>query len=245
MGTEFMIHTNNSTKVLTTPVLITADSFQTPEVAVPTGFEKNLPWLAPAMNISSRLSDYFFKPTPIIISELPNRNGIGFPAAQLAKWNVDLHCRAFEGWRYCPMFEEHRSDDITTALGVVADVTMRRLKGFGNDDLWLVIALTAIDRTKNVSLAREYEEGEVNTVSMGAYVEGFYCSYCGTPDGKCSHIDLSQPVVFYELNGKLVYKMVYGVSPYELSIVRDPAYGIAIGADKIITYPNLVTYPRG
>lgn len=220
------------------PILITADSniVLPDQVSVPTGFERNLPWLAPAMNISPRLEDYYFRATPIIISDLPNRNGVGFPAKELARWNTDLHCRAYEGWRYCPMFEEHRSDDISTAIGVVADVVMKRLRGFGSNNLWMVIALTAIDRTKNVELAREYEEGKINTVSMGAYVQGFTCAYCGVADGKCSHIDINQPVVFYELNGRLVYKQVYGVSPYELSVVRDPAYGIAIGSDKILTY---------
>ena len=225
------------------PVLLTADSsIKLPEqMSAPSGFEKNLPWLATAMNISSRIQDYFFRPTPIIISDIPNRNGVGFPAKELARWNLDLHCRAYEGWRYCPMFEEHRSDDVSTAIGVVADVVMRKLKGFGSDNLWMVIALTAIDRTKNVQLARDYEglngaDSKINTVSMGAYVQGFTCSYCGARDGQCSHIDLEQNVIFYELNGKLVYKQVYGVSPYELSVVRDPAYGIAIGSDKILTY---------
>lgn len=203
---------------------------------IPTQFEKNLPWLAAAMNISANLEDYFFRPTPIIVSDLPNRNGIGFPAKELARWNLDLHCRAFEGWRFCPMFEEHRSDDISTAVGVVADVVMRKLTGFGNDQYWLVTALTAVDRTKNVSLAAEYESGKINTVSMGAMVEGTTCSYCGAQVGKCSHIDPKQPVTFYELNGKIVYKQVYGVSPFELSIVRDPAYGIAIGSDRVLTY---------
>lgn len=219
------------------PSIITANTHQ--EIVVPTEFEKNLPWLAPAMHLSADIKDYFFRPTPIIISDLPNRNGYGFPAKELAAWNLDLHCQAYKGWRFCPMFEEHQSDDVSTAVGVVADVVMKRLRGFGNGAYWLVIALTAIDRTKNVSLAREYETGKINTVSMGAMVEGWNCSYCGAPQGQCSHIDEDterSPVVFYQLSGRLVYRQVRGVSPYELSIVRDPAYGVAIGADELLKY---------
>jgi hypothetical protein len=43
-------------------------------------------------------------------------------------------------------------------------------------------------------------------------------------------------VTFYELNGKLVFKNVWEISPYELSVVRDPAYGVAIGSDKKLVY---------
>lgn len=221
-------------------IVVTADAIevlqQTQTQGIPLQFEQNLPWFSKVMNISDNVNDYFFRPTPIIVSDLPNRNGVGFPATELARWNTDLHCRAFEGWRFCPMFEEHRSDDIRTAIGVVADVVMRRLRGFGNDAYWLVTALAAIDRTKNPELAAEYESGKINTVSMGAMVEGCTCSYCGAEVGRCSHIDPEQPVTFYELNGRLVYKLVHGVSPYELSVVRDPAYGIAIGTDHVLTY---------
>lgn len=205
--------------------------------SIPTGFEAKLPWLAPPMHLSDKLSDYFFRSTPIIISDLPNRNGVAFPLHSLTAWNLELHCQAYEGWRYCPMFEEHESDDVTTAVGVVADVTLRKLKGYANDKLWVLIALAAIDRTKNVSLAAAYESGKINTVSMGAMVKGWTCGYCGAPEEKCDHIDPDpRRPTFYELNGRLVYKNVFGVSPYELSLVRDPAYGVAVGSDKKIVY---------
>jgi hypothetical protein len=135
------------------------------------------------------------------------------------------------------MFEEHQSDDVTTAIGVVADVTLRKLKGYADDKLWVLIALAAIDRTKNKSLAAQYESGKINTVSMGAMIQYWTCAYCGAPDGKCDHIDPDpKRVTFYELNGKLVFKNVWEISPYELSVVRDPAYGVAIGSDKKLVY---------
>lgn len=204
---------------------------------IPTGFEAKLPWMAGKLHISSDISDYFFRATPIIISDLPNRNGVAFPINSLTEWNTDLHTQAYEGWRYCPMFEEHASEDIRGSVGVISDITLRKLKGYAKDRLWLAIILSAIDRSKNTYLTRAYESGEVNTVSMGAWVDGWTCSYCGAAEEKCHHIDADpKKVTFYELNGKLVFKNVWGVSPYETSLVKDPAYGIAIGSDRKLIY---------
>ena len=204
---------------------------------IPTGFEAKLPWLAPVYNISPRIEDYFFRATPIIISDLPNRNGVAFPLNQLTAWHKERFCQGYETWKYAPMFEEHRSDDITKALGVVADVSLRKIVGYANDRLWMVLALAAIDRTHSSPIVKDYESGKVNTVSMGAMVETWTCSYCGAAEGMCHHIDAEyEGVTFYELNGRLVYKCVQSISGYELSIVRDPAYGVAIGSDKLLKY---------
>lgn len=201
--------------------------------SAPTGFEQKLPWLAPVMHISSNPEDYFMFPVPIMYSDLPNRNGVAFPLSELVKWNSDLKCQGYESWRYAPMFVEHQSDDITTAIGVVADVSLRKIEGYGDGKLWKVVALAAIDRTKNPELARRMEAGEINTYSMGAMVDGWTCSYCGAGEGKCAHIDPNAPVTFYELNGRMVFKNVFGIGGYELSVVEDPAYLTAISDHKI------------
>jgi hypothetical protein len=201
--------------------------------SAPTGFEQKLPWLAPVMHISSNPEDYFMFPVPIMYSDLPNRNGVAFPLSELVKWNSDLKCQGYESWRYAPMFVEHQSDDITTAIGVVADVSLRKIEGYGDGKLWKVVALAAIDRTKNPELARRMEAGEINTYSMGAMVDGWTCSYCGAGEGKCAHIDPNVPVTFYELNGRMVFKNVFGIGGYELSVVEDPAYLTAISDHKI------------
>lgn len=198
----------------------------------PVGFEAKLPWLCKTMHLSSDPNDYFFFPVPILYSDLPNRNGVGFPLQELLAWNPDLKCQAYEGWRFAPMFEEHRSDDIEKSIGVVADVALTPIKGFGAGKLWKVMALAAIDRTKDRDLASQVESGKINTYSMGAMVGSFYCSYCGKEE--CSHIDPDPSKVnFYELNGKLVYKLCRNISPYELSVVRDPAFLTAISDAKI------------
>lgn len=192
----------------------------------PTGFEAKLPFLSKVMCLSSDPKDYFMFVVPIMYSDLPNRNGFCFNLQELIKWNSELKCQAYEGWRYAPMYEEHRSDDITKALGVVADVSMRPISGFGKN-IWKVLALAAIDRTKNAELAEDVEKGEINTYSMGAMADHINCGYCGAREGKCRHLNTNSPVTFYELNGRMVYKTVEGVSPYELSVVRDPAVAIA------------------
>lgn len=205
----------------------------TEKFAAPTGFEQKLPWLAPALHISPNPEDYFMFPVPIMYSDLPNRNGVSFPLSELVKWNPDLKCQAYESWRFAPMFVEHKSEDITKAIGVVADVALRKIEGYGNGKLWKVVALAAIDRTKNPELAARMERGELNTYSMGAMVDGWTCSYCGAQEGKCAHIDPDAPVTFYELNGRLVHKAVFGVGGYELSVVEDPAFLTAISDHKI------------
>lgn len=198
-----------------------------------TGFESKLPWLAPVMHLSSNPEDYFMYPVPIMYSDLPNRNGVGFPLTELAKWSPEQKCQAYETWRYAPMFVEHQSEDITTAIGVIADVSLRKIHGYGDGKLYKVVALAAIDRTKNPALAARLESGELNTYSMGAMVDTWTCSYCGAGEGKCAHIDPDAPVTFYELNGVLVYKLVSGIVGYELSVVEDPAYLTAISDHKI------------
>lgn len=198
------------------------------------GFEAWLPFVAPAYNISADRNDYFFRPVPAIISDLPNRNGVGFSAAELIRWNVRAGTQAYKSWIGKPVHVEHGSwhpdpkdPDPRLAIGVIVDVAMTPLVGFGGNKLWKVVMLAAIDRTKDKPRAKRMEAGELNTFSMGALVDGYLCSYCGHEVGTCSHIDKDDPLTFYDLRGVLVYKLCVGVEGVELSSVEDPAYGIA------------------
>jgi hypothetical protein len=129
------------------------------------------------------------------------------------------------------MHIEHQSDDPTKAIGVIVDVSMVPLKGFGQNKLWKVICLAALDRTKDPERVSRIERGELNTYSMGSLVSAYSCSYCGKEVGEgpdfCTHIDPEEQVVFYELKGKLVYRLVRDVMAVELSSVDDPAFGVA------------------
>lgn len=204
------------------------------EVAVISGFESWLPFAAKQLNISADVKDYLMYPVPIMYSDLPNRNGVGFPLNELAKWNVKRGCQAYMGWKGMPMYEEHRSEDHTKALGVIADVSLRPIQGIGRN-VWKVVCLAAVCRTKNRELAKEVESGQINSYSMGAMVDGYTCSYCGAEIDKCDHIALSHTIDFYEKAGRIVYRQVFGIDPYELSVVRDPAFGTAT-SDHLITY---------
>ena len=198
------------------------------------GWEADLPWAAKTLLISPDPRDYLITPVPIMYSDLPNRNGFAFPLAELTAWNVQLGRQAYAGWKGMPMYTEHRSDDHKKALGMVVDVRLRRIERFGKGLFWKVIALAAIDRNKDAKRAEQMEQGLVDTFSMGAMVEYCSCSYCGAVAGKCSHVPASnEEVCFYKLNGRLVYKNVHGVSPYELSVVNDPAYGTAMSTVRL------------
>jgi len=198
------------------------------------GFEKWLPFAAPAFNISPDPKDYLFYAVPLLYGDMPNRNGVAFPTLELLKWNVQMGRQAYKTWCGMPMHVEHQSEDPLQAIGVVVDTAMSRIENFANGKFWKVMALVSIDRNKNAPLAEEMEKGERTTYSMGAMVDGTTCSYCGAQVGKCNHIpDDPQRVTFYELNGQLVYKKVYGISGYEFSSVADPAYAISTSDIRI------------
>lgn len=209
-----------------------------------TRFEDWLPFASLAYKISPVPSDYLFRPVLAIISDLPNRNGVGFPASELSKWNVDGGCQAYRTWVGKPMHLEHGTwhpdpdnPDPELAIGVIVDVVMKPLVGFGENKLWKVVMLAAIDKTKNRSRAKLIEEGKRNTYSMGALVNYYTCSYCKGIVGKtCDHIDPEEPVVLYRIRNELVYRLCAGVLGAELSSVDDPAYGVAASDINHIKY---------
>ena len=213
------------------PQFVKADS--TSSLGFEVDFSKWLPFAAECYNISKDPKDYLLYPVPILYSDLPNRNGIGMPLSELMKWNRERGTQAFAAWKGMPMFKEHASDVVKNALGVIADTALRPITGFGNGKFYKVMALAALDRSKGSDYVAQVEQGNINSYSMGAMVDSWGCSYCGAGEGKCNHIDPKKPVNFYELNGKLVYKNVFGINPFELSIVADPAYATAISDTQI------------
>lgn len=210
-------------------------------------FASWLPFAAECYNISKDPKDYLLYPVPILYSDIPNRNGIAMPLAELLAWNRNRGCQAYATWRGMPMFAEHKSDKtgkkgedevalLQQALGVIADVALRPITGFGGGRFWKVMALAALDRSKGAEYVSKVEKGIINSYSMGAMVNSWSCSYCGAGEEQgCRHIDPKKAVVFYELNGRLVYKNVHGIDAYELSIVADPAYATAF-SDLQLTY---------
>lgn len=201
---------------------------------------KWIPFAAEAYHTSKNPSDYFLVPTIIMPSDLPNRNGAAFPLSELTKFQPSLGSIAYQGWKGKGVHVEHANTDPTKAIGVVADVTMRRL---GDTDLWKVITLLAIDRTKNLPITGAILRGERKAYSMGAMVRGHSCSICGSVgmiraghktryDGltcKTSHASMARDNTFRTFKAddgstRLGYLNVIDITPIEVSSVAVPAY---------------------
>lgn len=191
-------------------------------------FNSWLPFCAQAYNISGNPQDYLLVPVIIMPSGLPNRNGVGFPLKELTQWNSQQGRLAYKTWIGKPVFYEHDNQDCTKAYGVIVDAYLKKMENFGDGKVWKVILLLAIDRNKHPEIARRIEEGTLNTYSMGAYVSGYTCSYCGSPIDKCQHISSRNKIDFYELDGKVVCRLIVGAEGFECSGVESPAFISAI-----------------
>ncbi len=187
-----------------------------------------LPFCAGAYKISPNIEDYVFVPVFLIPSELPNRNGVAFPLKTLLEFNVEHGRIAYKTLIAKPIHYDHDNQDPTRAYGVIADVFLRRLHGYGNNMVYKVMALLAIDRSKYPDIAQKVLSNELNSYSMGSWVDHYTCSYCQSVVGECDHIQEKNPVCFYELGGRLVFKNMHGAVFFETSIVPEPAWPMAL-----------------
>ncbi len=220
-----------------------------------------LPFSAKTYEISPNIEDYILVTTPICPSDIPNRNGIGFPLQELVRFLPPPGNRqAYKAWTGCPVHYEHKNDVHTEAYGVILDTTMSRVEGYGLGKLWKVMGLVAIDKKKYPKMAQRILTNQVNTYSMGAMVEAFSCSYCGTPllnkwrDSKgvvhpaehCSHLTPDDPDAKdgghidwslcrdFDGSDHVAFRNAHHISPIELSIVESPAWTTAL-SDHILT----------
>lgn len=196
--------------------------------SVPLDFQTWLPFAAKIYNISPDPKDYILQPYITIPADIPNRNGVAFPLKELLKFSPELGMQAYKSFKGMPVHYEHKNDVPTEAYGVIVDAHLKPMAGFGNGRVWKLIELLAIDRTKHPDIAARVLSGDLNSSSMGAWVDNYSCSYCKKPMGQCNHINKNQPLDFYELNGKLVFRNVHGVKGFETSLVETPAYVSAI-----------------
>lgn len=201
-----------------------------------TEFAELLPSIAPIYKLSSNPDDYFMKPVIMFHSDMPNRNGYLFPTKSLIEWNDTRKMLAYQTWKYCPLHIEHKTDIKENAIGLIADVILRKAYGVCNGQIYKVIALAAVDRTKNPSYTSKIEQGKLNSWSMGCDASHISCSYCGAPEGECSHIDKHAPVQFYELNGNIVCRAASGLSGMELSSVGTPAWPMAVNSKTTLKF---------
>lgn len=197
-----------------------------------------LPFAAKTYEFSPNLEDFIYTITPILPSDLPNRNGIAFPLNELTRFQPPPIARmVYKAWAGCPIHEEHQNENYKTAVGVVLDTSLHKIEGFGDGKLWKIMALNAVSKTKDPGLCQEVLNKKIETYSMGAEAEYFTCSYCKRRIQKfnhCQHVDPEAPINWrietdYNGNKHLVFLNAHNLSPIELSIVRDPAWTVASG----------------
>lgn len=137
----------------------------------------------------------------------------------------------------------HNCNEVAAnAKGVVFDVALRKVVGYGEGKLWKVTGILGFDKTKDPELAAKIASGEINTYSMGALADSFTCSYCGaecTDKHCCEHISSISAVNFnqvkdYEGNTHLAFLNAHGLSPIEVSAVEDPAWAPALSSNVIL-----------
>lgn len=221
--------------------VVDAEKDQTPLIEL--DFKTWLPFAAKTYNISPNIEDYLLVTTPICPSDIPNRNGIGFPIAELTKFQPPPISRmAYKAWTGCPVHLEHANEIHTDAYGVILDASLHKVSGYGSGKLWKVMGLLAIDKNKYPDMATKIARGEINTYSMGAYVDYFTCSYCGTEmskDRHCNHISPKNDVNWkeftdYDGSKHVAFANAHGIAPIETSIVASPAWTTAL-SDTILT----------
>jgi hypothetical protein len=114
-----------SQRVLVTKGSIDLHSAAENMPGVPLDFPKWLPFASKSLKISASLSDYIVVPVVIMPTDLPNRNGVAFPLAQLVKWDNEMGRVAYKTWTGQPVHYEHANQDPTKAYGVVVDTYLR------------------------------------------------------------------------------------------------------------------------
>lgn len=213
------------------------DVARDPSVVQKLDYETWLPYAAKVYEISPKIEDYILVTTPICPSDLPNRNGIGFPLTELVKFQPPpISRQTYKAWAGCPVHYEHKNEIHEDAYGVILDARMQPIMGYGSGRLWKVMGLLAIEKYKYPEIARRVLEGDVNTYSMGAFVDYFTCSYCATEMSKhagCTHVHPSNDIDWnevrsYDSKNHIAYRNAHGIQPIECSIVESPAWVTAL-----------------
>lgn len=154
-----------------------------------------------------------------------------------------------------PIFVDHNNSDPTRTRGVIVDSLLHvepSSRKLAADNYWSdapenhtpetwIELLLEIDAKSFPRLAKAFESGDIDSVSMGCNVEETECSVCGNmasdPDEYCNHIRNKGSVFFSQRHAKRVkaYEDCYGINFFEISGVFDPADETAL-----VTGPPIV-----
>jgi hypothetical protein len=239
-----------NTNAVDTPVTQALETFEAEkEMGRMNGldYETWLPFAAKLYKISPRIEDYIIVNTMICPSDIPNRNGIAFPATELAKFQPPPTNRmAYKAWAGCPVHLEHDNEVHEKAYGVILDAALTKVSGYGGGKLWKVMGLQAIDKNKYPDMAQKVLTKEINTYSMGALVDYFTCGYCGQECSSkrvCGHISSPANVNWkqyrdFDGSSHLAFLNAHGIQPIECSIVADPAWAPALSDEVFDPWAN-------
>ncbi len=183
----------------------------------------DISWLGAASDtyqISADPRDYVLTDVPIVTVDIPNRNMQAFPYEELAYFDPLYGRMVYSTFVGCPTHIDHQNKDPLKAKGAIFDASMQYIPSY---DVWKVRILCGWDRTKDPWLADQIVRKRRTCYSMGALVNAFLCSVCGTIDngqGDCACMRRGKGRV---MDGRLVHQVLTGVNFIENSSVDDPA----------------------
>jgi hypothetical protein len=188
-----------------------------------------LPAASQAYKISPNIRDYVVAGVPYITSDFPNRNLQAFTQEEILKFRPNFGRVTYRTFVGKPTFQDHKNDDPLQAKGVNLDAIINYVPKY---KVYKILVLSAFDRTKDPDLASAIANKEINTYSMGAWVELFTCSICGADANNptCSHFTKIGKGNIAP-GRQLVYQNCCGVEFFEGSSVSSPADVTAVGED--------------
>lgn len=213
-----------------------------------------LPRAAEYHGLSKNINDYVLVPVPAMVTDLPNTNGDSVSLKEFTAWNDDQGRMTYKTWIGRPMYVEHQHKP-EWVRGLILDTYLRPTPF---KDIYTLIMLAALDRTRDPIRVERVLKRELNTYSMGMYYSAYGCSICGHLAGKgigapCAHTRPRKPT-YKLLDGRLAYRRCMGITGFELSLLEnlggrsgvdgyrtgygDPSYVSAIG-DTILDPRNL------
>lgn len=205
-------------------------------------------WLGSAAEhygLSQNIKDYVLVPVPAMVTCLPNTNGDSVSLQEFTRWNPEQARMAYKTWEGRPMYVEHQHKP-EWVRGLILS-TFLRATPF--KDIYKLVMLGALDRTRDPQRVNAVISGELNTYSMGMFYDSYRCSICGHQAGNgigrpCVHTKPGKPT-YRSTSGKLVYRRCELITGFELSLLEyqggrsgvdgvkvgmgDPSYVCAIG----------------
>lgn len=202
-----------------------------------------LPWAAEVYDISPNIRDYIIVPVEIIVSDLPNKNGMAFPGEELLRFLPEHGTQSYRTWIGKPTCLEHKNRIANgdPAKGVILSTAMR-LMTTSTSPYYRLMHLLSFDRNKDSTLANQILKRERTGYSMGSSCGTYTCSICKADMRKrpyCEHINVTTPEQKYKSLKLFGSQLAFPQSRYtvgiECSSVNNPAGQFAYNPNLLIS----------